>query len=282
MKFLVFICVAFFLPACGGSSGKGERTKVENRTGKATIDPDKPLYTAPETSTDTQTSTGTDTTIALTTAKFFLDSDGLPVSVELKRAKVKTTQLAILLHEEESNLHEFDLLSTKLSNDFSIDTLSVDLPNGGRKYEYDNLTVLKAENKTFLDMNTLQKVVKNMLLWGQSRGYTSISLTASAQSCGVAIKESRNNVLVQRLALLSPPTLYAGERLFNYITDVKALMFIAAPAAENSQIDALLGGLPLIQRQSIARFTNDAGTHGTAILLNEKIIQEYIDFIIKP
>lgn len=205
-----------------------------------------------------------------------ISSFGISLKGIATKHKNASKAVSILLHDANSNLHEFDKYLKDIF-DLGFDILAVDLQNGGNKFDYENLTLkgLKQKNSSFF---TLTHDIRAIINYAND-DYSKIIVTATGITGAALIKETRTNINVERVAIFSSQARYGGEYIYNHIVEVKVPSLVAAPESEAQELDKLLQAA--ITKQNITRYSLKGGESGISLLNSAEALRVYLDFISK-
>ncbi len=268
----LILCLIFFFGVsyCGD---RQDRTDPPTPNLNPAVDNNRtPLSSGTVTATFTGTATDTNTsTENVTETELSIPSLGAKLHAVLRTVPDSNGSLMIFFHSENSNLHESDLVASRL-NALQMNTLAVDLRIGGTQFGHDNVTV--EDNASDTSFMTLVADLHSTVQWASTK-YSTVYATGSSNSAAALIKEARTNSVIVKFAVFSPPSYIEGEAIYDYVGQIFKAFLAAAPLSEKSTMDSVLNAA---LSQYLVRSTDQVGDHGLALLSNTVVQERYLSF----
>lgn len=279
------LCLFLLLAACG--LNEQDRGKLPTRREPVVVDEERKAQQAEEEAKERSEAGEPELpepeaeepspAIRLTTQTVSIPSLGASLHGVVTSGDSVSPHLVILLHEEGSNLHEFDELTRSLVSLPAV-TLAVDLRHGGETLGFSNQTVINrgGQDSSF---QSLVYDIEAIVRWSAER-YTMISVVATSVTAGALLKAARFLPLLSKLALFSTPDYVAeaGEAIYRYIAQIFKPIFVAAPESERAMMDRLLGGTIATQ---IDRHIYASEGRGIAVLQNSDALHDLLAFLVR-
>jgi len=267
----------FFLMACTSPDGRTTVSIGSSTSGQTGTTTSSGTNTSTGGATGTTTATNTATATNTTTSSLTQTITVTGVNdllATLTPASTANNKIVLLFHAENSNKHEYDTYIASL-NDLGLDTLAVDLPNGGTLFGYQNETVEEL-GQVLTDFSSLESAINDTISWTSNR-YTTVYVTASSLSAAAAIEEIATDTRVSKLAVFSAPSITSGgEKISNFAPLIRIPFFVAAPSTDATDTNALLLSCT---SNNITRETSVDGGFGTLLLTTTVVLDAYLTFL---